>query len=86
MVEERKHKTKMNLTELKVGDRATITGFATDNIPTKLYEIGILPGTSFMIYRKAPFSGPICISVGKEESKLALRQSEASDVLVEMIK
>jgi ferrous iron transport protein A len=86
MLDERNQNKKMNLTELKIGDRATITGFANENIPTKLYEIGILPGTSCTIYRKAPFSGPICISVGKEQSKLALRRSEASDVLVEIIK
>ncbi len=73
----------LHLSELKVGDEAKVTGFISDDIPTKFYEIGIMPGIHIKVYEKAPFNGPICFTIGNEENKMALRQNEAQSVLVE---
>ena len=64
---------------------ATITGFTTEDVPTKLYEIGVIPGTWVKLYKKAPFNGPLCIITGKEEAMLALGKKEADSVLVEKV-
>ena len=74
------------LSDLKVGDEAMIIGFSSEDIPTKLYEIGIVPGIHIKLCGKVPFNGPICFSIGKEDSKLAVRKVEASYVIVELLK
>ncbi len=73
------------LSDLKVGEIAIVVGFSSEDIPTKLYEIGIVPGAQLLVYKKAPFNGPVCISMGKEECKLALRMNEANVVLVQKV-
>jgi Fe2+ transport system protein FeoA len=50
-------------------------------VAVKLVEFGIMPGAHFFIVNKASFDGPIFIQVGS--NRLALRQSEASAILVE---
>lgn len=71
------------LKDLKVGDLATISGFSSEDVPAKLYEMGFIPGTELQIKNKAPFGGPICISIMSNKSLLALRQAEASQILIE---
>lgn len=71
------------LKDLKVGDLATISGFASEEIPAKFYEMGFVPGTELQIKQKAPFGGPICISIMSNKSLLALRKAEASQILIE---
>lgn len=73
------------LNDLKIGDLATISGFNTEDIPAKLYEMGIVPGTELQIKNKAPFGGPICISIMNNKSLLALRRTEAKQILIEKI-
>ena len=73
------------LSDLKTGDHAVILGFSSEEVPTKLYEIGFVPGVELTVYQKAPFNGPICISIGQEECKLALGMNEAHVVLVQKI-
>lgn len=80
------NKSSIFLSDLKVGDIAVVVGFSSEDIPTKLYEIGIIPGSQLVVYKKAPFNGPVCISMGKEECKLALRMNEANVVLVQKLK
>ncbi len=71
------------LKDLKVGDLAIISGYVTDDVPAKLYEMGIVPGTELQIKNKAPFGGPICISITSNKSLLALRRTEAKQILIE---
>jgi ferrous iron transport protein A len=71
------------LKDLKVGDLAIISGYVTDDVPAKLYEMGIVPGTELQIKNKAPFGGPICISITSNKSLLALRRTEANQILIE---
>ena len=71
------------LNDLKVGDQAIISGFTSDDVPAKLYEMGFVPGTELEIKSKAPFGGPICISIVNNKSLLALRKTEAGQILIE---
>lgn len=71
-----------NLADLKKGERATILGFSTEDIPAKFFELGIVPGEDVEFRCSAPFNGPICISMCKTSCVLALGKSEASSVLV----
>ncbi len=71
-----------NLADLKKGERATILGFSTEDIPAKFLELGIVPGEDVEFRCSAPFNGPICISLCKTSCVLALGKSEASSVLV----
>lgn len=71
-----------NLADLKKGERATILGFTTEDIPAKFLELGIVPGEDVEFRCSAPFNGPICISLCKTSCVLALGKSEASAVLV----
>ena len=71
-----------NLAYLKKGERATILGFTTEEIPAKFLELGIVPGEDVEFRCSAPFNGPICISLCKTSCVLALGKSEASAVLV----
>lgn len=71
-----------NLSELKKGEKAKILGFGTEDIPAKFLELGLVPGTDVEYRCSAPFNGPICITLCKSKCILALRKSEAMDVLV----
>jgi ferrous iron transport protein A len=71
------------LSDLQRGEKGMITGFNTEEIPAKFYSIGIVPGSYIEIYRRIPFSGPVCIIVGNDPGKLAIRRSEAKLILVE---
>ena len=76
----------LSLNDLLAGDRGYIAGFSNDEIPIKFYDMGLIPGSEFTVYKKAPFNGPVCIQIGREESLLALRINEAKVVLVEKMK
>ncbi len=77
---------KLSLSDLDRSESAVIIGFSTAEIPVRLYNMGVVPGSKFMVYKKAPFNGPICISIGAEECLVALRENEAKIVLVEKAK
>lgn len=72
----------LSLKELNIGEVAEIIGFKNDDIPVKLYEMGFTPGTELLLKNKAPFGGPICISIVSNKSVLALRRSEAEQILI----
>lgn len=71
----------MKLSQLDKNSTGTIKEVLESNVLHKLLEFGILPGASFVLVEKAPFSGPIYIQV--DTTLLALRISEAENVLVE---
>ena len=71
-----------SLKDLKIGEQAVVTGFSTEDIPAKFYEMGFIPGTDLLVKNKAPFGGPICISILSNKSVLALRISEADKILI----
>lgn len=53
------------------------------NMPTKIVEMGLLPGTVFTILNQAPFGGPLYVEFGEERSRIALREEEAFFILVQ---
>ncbi len=71
----------MTIVDLKPGDRAIVTGWATDDPPGRLLEFGLLPGTTVELVRSAPLGDPFDIKV--RGFHLSIRKSEASLVLVE---
>lgn len=73
------------LSKLKRGERAVIRGFCTDDVPIKLFEMGILPGVELELVFAAPFYDPLCISYGKGRYCLALRKDEAENVFVQRL-
>lgn len=72
----------ITLKDLKKGEVAVIKGFINDDIPSKFYEMGFLPGTELEVKQKAPFGGPICISLINNKSIMALRRQEADQILI----
>ena len=54
-------------------------------MPTKILEMGILPETEVVVLHRAPFSGPLYVEYGEEDTCVALRSEEAKFILVEYI-
>ena len=69
------------LSDLKLKETATITGFTDDLLSVKLMEMGCLPGTEVSLQLIAPFGDPIAIEVAGYQ--LSLRRKEASSILIE---
>ncbi len=75
----------MTLFDLKKGEIAIIKNINDDELPSKLYEIGVLPGTKVEIKHTGFFKDPICICFGKSKSKLALRKKEAKSIIIQLV-
>jgi ferrous iron transport protein A len=73
----------MRLSELKIGQQATISGFEKDDISIKLMEMGLIPGEVIFIEKIAPLGDPISIYVAGY--KLSLRMDEAETINVNII-
>ena len=73
----------MNITELKPGDQANITGYHSGNSPFKqrLIALGLLPQTPIRLLHIAPLGDPIAIEV--RGFTLSLRRQEASILKLE---
>lgn len=73
-----------NLLRLQKGQKGIISSVDTQILPSKLYEIGLLPGTEVQLKFTGPFHDPICIAFGKDNTKIALRKSEAQHIMIEL--
>ncbi|MFA7688012.1 MAG: FeoA family protein [Moheibacter sp.] len=71
------------IAHLKAGQLAKISGYATEEIPVKLYELGLLPGSKIILKKRLPFGGPLCIQMTENKNLIALRKSEALSLLIE---
>lgn len=71
------------LRELKPGERATITGFQTDDPPGRLLEMGLLPGTTVEVVRLAPLGDPIDLKV--RGYHLSIRKHEAHLITIDLL-
>ncbi|MGO1243385.1 MAG: FeoA family protein [Sphingobacterium sp.] len=67
---------------LKVGEVATIRTIDEAVVPSKFFELGLLPGTTVEIKHKAPFSGPIGLHIHNSNTLVAIRKSEAIHIFV----
>lgn len=72
----------MKLTDLEIGQQATIISFEKDDISLKLMEMGLIPGEKIHIEKFAPLGDPISISVAGYS--LSLRIDEAYFINVEV--
>ncbi len=70
----------MTLDALEPGARATVTGYAGD-LPARLLEMGLVPGTSVEVVRLAPLGDPMELKV--RGFLLSVRKDEAAAVVVE---
>ena len=73
----------LTLRDLKPGQRGTVTGYADDDPPGRLLEMGLLPGTPVEVVRLAPLGDPIDLKV--RGFHLSIRQHEAERIHVERL-
>ncbi|RTL47973.1 MAG: ferrous iron transport protein A [Sphingobacteriales bacterium] len=71
------------LSELKIGDKGTITAFKNDELFIKLMEMGCVPGEMIKVEQIAPLGDPISISVAGYS--LSLRLNEAAAIMIDNI-
>ena len=71
------------LASLSEGETAKIEKFNTElGLQTRLVEMGILPGVSIRIIKKAPLKGPVELKIRNYE--LSLRYRDAEQILVQL--
>ncbi len=68
----------MKLSELNKNQSGEISHIEDSQVSLKLVEFGFLPGAIITVINKAPFNGPIYVSVNN--SFLSLRKAEAATV------
>jgi ferrous iron transport protein A len=73
----------LKLSELRVGQKAVIKEFHSDEIHLKLMEMGCLPGENISITKIAPLGDPVSVEVAGYT--LSLRLDEADQLLVDLI-
>lgn len=72
------------LTELKKGQKATITEVNIEEIPLKLLEMGCLPGNSVELLQIAPLGDPYYFTIN--DSHVAIRKETANEIQVTLDK
>ena len=77
----RGHPNKMTLTNLSIGEKATVMA-VNGNTPAtrRLMEMGVVPGVSIRMVKSAPFGDPIEIRL--RGYSLAIRKNEADAIEV----
>ena len=74
----------MQLADLSQGTRLRVTGFADESAyAAQLRRMGLVPGTIVTVVRRAPLGDPLEIRL--RGYSLALRPSEAQDLLFEVV-
>ncbi len=72
----------MNLSELRIGQRAVISGFEKDEIAIKLMEMGLIPGEKIYIEKFAPLGDPISIFVAGYSLSLRIDEAKTINVVI----
>jgi Fe2+ transport system protein FeoA len=71
----------MTLTELPIGKEARVVSVGGEGrVTRRLLEMGVIPGISLKVVKKAPFGDPI--EVRLRGYSLAMRRSEANSIEV----
>lgn len=73
----------ISLDVLKIGERVKIHEINSLELPSKFFEMGLLPGSLIEVKHKAPFNGPIGLFIHNSNILIAIRKSEAVHILVE---
>lgn len=71
------------LSSLKVGTCGKVSQFTDDRMASKMLSMGILPGKTLKLIRRAPFGGGLYIKV--EDNNIAVRDIEAQNILIEIL-
>ncbi len=71
----------MTLRDLKPGEQGTITGYTQNAPPTRLMEMGMLPGELVAVVRLAPLGDPMDLRV--RGYRLSIRKEEAALIRVD---
>ncbi|AEW86681.1 ferrous iron transport protein A [Flavobacterium columnare NBRC 100251 = ATCC 23463] len=71
---------KINLSQLRQGQKAKIDDFDIDSIPLKLLEMGCLPGNEVQLLQVAPLGDPLYLLVN--DAHLAIRKETADAIQV----
>ena len=72
------------LSEFKIGDKGVIRNVAGEGrIRRRLFDMGVTPGATIILRKKAPFGDPIEITIRGYE--LTLRLSEAELISLDII-
>ena len=72
----------VTLSEIDIGESATVVGFADGAPARRLLEMGFVPGTRVSVLRSAPLGDPIQYAV--MSGRVAMRRSDAATVLVDL--
>lgn len=70
----------LKLSELKMGEIATILEVNLDEIPLKLLEMGCLPGNKIQLVQVAPFGDPLYYIVN--DAHVAFRKETATEIFI----
>jgi Fe2+ transport system protein FeoA len=70
-----------SLSNLDAGERGTIRAFESDDPPARLLEMGLVPGTTVELVRRAPLGDPIYLNV--RGYHLSIREHEADLIHVD---
>lgn len=70
-----------NLSDLRVGEKAVVSGLALGENHNALLALGFIHGKSVEVSFKAPFKGPVAVRIG--QTLVSLRLEEAIQVLVD---
>ena len=73
------------INHLQNGETATIVGYLAEEIPIKIYEMGLLPGVVLTKRQQLPLNGPVYLSILDNPNAIALRKSEADLILIESL-
>ena len=73
------------INHLQNGETATIVGYREEEIPIKIYEMGLLPGVVLTKKLQLPFNGPVYLNIQNNPNAIALRKSEADLILIESL-
>jgi ferrous iron transport protein A len=73
----------LKLSELKVGESATVHQINDEKLIYRLMELGLLPGELVKVEYIAPLGDPIAITVSNYQ--LSMRLSDADKVMVEKL-
>ncbi len=72
----------LKLSEIKPGNRCRVVGWSS-NLSDRLLELGLIPGSSIDVIRKAPFGDPIAYRV--KNCQLAISRIEAAHIFVQIL-
>jgi len=72
--------SRKRISALRVGNSGMVSHFSDNTIGGKLMSMGILPGSSVKILRKAPFGGGCYVKV--DNMLIGLRKEEANSIIL----